>query len=119
MSDTGPISPIPPVPGQHNSKPRKKDRTLLWTILLVSAMLVAILAVAAIHDRHGDPWISDSIIGQAIATLGIIGAAVGPSLVKVARDTATIKHEVKNDHHTNYRVEQDVRFDRIIRYFER
>lgn len=119
MTDTSPISPIPPVPGQHVTRPPKKDYTLLWTALSLVIAISVLLAVSAIDDTKGEPWIANSLVGQAIATLGLVAAGFGPLLVKVTKDTAAVKHEVKNDHSSNMRVESDVRFDRTIRYFER
>lgn len=109
-------APIPRPPSTGN---QKKDRTILWTALSLSVVIGVILVLSALDDSQGNPWISESIIGQTLTTLGVVGAAFGPTLLKVRRDTAAVKHEVKNDHPTNYRIEQDVRFDRIIRYFER
>lgn len=94
---------------------RKKPRTFLWTILSVSVYLILIAALSGIDGPDGKPWIDTNVFGEALKTLGLVGAAFGPALRDLVRDTRAVKYEVKNDHASNLRVEGDARHAEVIR----
>lgn len=54
-----------------------------------------------------------TLIGSVLSLLGVVSTALSGVLVAristLKRDVAAVKHEVKNDHDTNLRVEQDER----------
>lgn len=97
---------------------RKKPRTFLWTILSVSVYLILIAALSGIDGPDGKPWIDTNVFGEAIKTLGLVAAAFGPALRDILRDTRVVKHEVKNDHAGNLRVEGDYRHAALKAHLE-
>ena len=97
---------------------QNNKRTLLWTALSVTIFLIAFLLLSTIDDAQGNPWIDTSLLGQLLTTIGAVAALFGPLLVKNTKDVAVVKHEVKNDHTTNLRVEGDDRHGEIVDMFK-
>ena len=99
----------PDISPQRAPVNKKSPKTLLWTAVWVSLYFVGIFLLSAIDGPDGQPWIETSVLGESVKTLGLVASALGPSLVTVIRDGRVVKHEVKNDHSTNLRVENDSR----------
>lgn len=97
---------------------QKKPRTFLWTVICVAVYFIVISLLSAVDGPDGTPWVDSSVLGEAIKTLGLFAAAFGPILLDLRKDTRTVKHEVKNDHTTNLRVESDQRYAATKRWME-
>lgn len=97
----------------------RKPRILLWTAVWIALYFIGIALLSAIDAPDGTPWIDSSVLGESVRTIGLVGAAFGPSLVNIVKDTRTVKHEVKNDHSANLRVESDTRHAETQREFAR
>lgn len=97
--------------GSHQTPPRdrKPIRVGLWTVLLILAAIGISIALSALDDDKGNPLFDNNTLTSTISAAALVGAAVGPILLQQYRDSQVIKHEVKNDHKTNMRVEQDQR----------
>lgn len=95
-------NPIPP-------RDRKPIRVGFWTILLIFVAIGISIGLSALDDDKGNPLFDNGTLTSTISAAALIGAAVGPILLQQYRDNQVIKHEVKNDHKTNMRVEQDQR----------
>lgn len=100
---------------QTAHRPRKNVRkTILWTAFWVVVYVVGISLLSAIDGPDGKPWIEENILGETVRSLGLLASTVGPTLISVLRDTQEVKHEVKNDHSTNMRVENDSRHNEVL-----
>ncbi len=84
-------------------------RTLIWTGLSVLLYFLLLPLLSAIDGPDGLPWIDSSVIGEQIKQFGLITSVAGPFAVSLLKDVKDVKHEVKNDHTTNMRVENDSR----------
>lgn len=102
-----------PQPAYRHPK-KKPVKVGLWTGVWVTIAVAAIIGVSSLDDIKGQPFFDNGLLSQIITSAGLVAAALGPSLVQQRRDTADIKHEVKNDHPKNFRVEQDDRHHQII-----
>lgn len=98
--------------------PRRRQRVILWTVLLLITAIALVLVLSAMDDVRGKPLLDSPLLQQTLSTIAILGAAFGPSLYANRQDTKVIRHEVKNDHSENMRVENDSRHLETKRWFE-
>lgn len=96
-------------PNRVPPRDRKPIRVGLWTIVLIVVAVALSVWLSSLDDEKGNPLFDNSTLTSTISAAALIGAAVGPILLQQYRDNQVIKHEVKNDHKTNMRVEQDQR----------
>jgi len=100
----------------HRHPAKKPVRVGLWTAVWVTLAVGALVAVSALNDVKGQPLFDSGLLGTIITASGLFAAAIGPSYIQQRRDTAAIKHEVKNDHTKNFRVENDERHRQILNF---
>ena len=96
----------------HKSERTPRSRTariIGWTVVSVIAYFFLLPLLSAIDGPDGQPWIETSILGEQIKQLGLIASVSGPAAIALLKDVKDVKHEVKNDHSTNLRVENDSR----------
>lgn len=82
-------------------KRRLARRSIAW-VLVVSAILVGLILVAStmVYKKDGDILIDNptALIGGVIGSLGLVGAAMAPILLKMLDTTEVLKANVQNDH---------------------
>lgn len=102
---------MPSFTGSNQIPPddKKQIRVGLWTLILLILAVGLSIALSALDDVKGAPLFDSGVLSQTVSAVAIIGAALGPMLVQNYRNSQIIKHEVKNDHKTNLRVESDQR----------
>lgn len=108
---TAPISPA------DDHTPRSRPRVILWTVLFLVAAIAIVLTLSVLDDVRDQPLFDSPLLQQTISTIALLGAAFGPSLYANRQDTKVIRHEVKNDHSENMRVENDSRHAETERWF--
>lgn len=92
-------------------------RVGLWTILSLAGAILLTIGISVLEDYQGEPLFETPVITQTLSTIAIIGAAFGPSIYATRQDTKIVRHEVKNDHRTNLRDENDSRHRETLHYF--
>lgn len=98
--------------------PRSRTvRIIGWTVVSVVAYFILLPFLSAIDGPDGKPWIETSILGEQIKQLGLIASVSGPAAIALLKDVKDVKHEVKNDHDTNLRVENDSRHEETLKLF--
>lgn len=102
---------MPSFTGSNQIPPddKKQIRVGLWTLILLILAVGLSIALSALDDVKGSPLFDSGVLSQTVSAVAIIGAALGPVLLQNYRNSQIIKHEVKNDHKTNLRVESDQR----------
>jgi hypothetical protein len=98
----------------HNVARNRQARTGLWTILSIVIAVLAILIMSTIDTPDGKPWLESTIIGQTLATLGLVLAAVLPSLLGTRKDAAVVREQVQNSHTINQRDDMDQKHDSVV-----
>lgn len=88
-------------------------RTGLWTIVCLVVALIGVLLLSTIDTPAGEPWLESSAIAQTLATLGLVAAAVVPTLVSTRRDASVVREQVQNSHTINQRDDMDQKHDAI------
>lgn len=76
----------------------RQIRTGLITVVSVFIAIIVLLALSAIDNPDGSPWLESSLIGQTLAMLGVVAAAVLPSLLATRRDAAVARDQLENTH---------------------
>ena len=106
-------------PGANNTKTTRSRtaRIIAWTVVSVVAYFILLPLLSAIDGPDGKPWIETSILGEQIKQLGLFASASGPAVIALLKDVKDVKHEVKNDHITNLRVENDSRHAETLKLF--
>ena len=98
--------------------PRSRTARIVgWTVISVIAYFILLPFLSAIDGPDGKPWIETSILGEQIKQLGLIASVSGPAAIALLKDVKDVKHEVKNDHTTNFRVENDSRYEETLKLF--
>lgn len=97
----------------HNIARQRQAKTGLWTVLSVAIALFGILVLSTIDTPDGTPWLESTLIGQTLATMGLILAAVLPSLLGTRKDAAVVREQVQNSHVKNQRDDMDDKHDEI------
>ena len=98
--------------------PRSRTvRIIGWTAVSVVAYFILLPLLSAIDGPDGKPWIATSILGEQLKQLGLIASVSGPAAIALLRDVKDVKHEVKNDHSANLRVENDSRHAETLKLF--
>lgn len=97
------------------SRTARTARIIGWTVVSVVAYFVLLPLLSAIDGPDGKPWIETSILGEQIKQLGLIASVSGPAAITLLKDVKDVKHEVKNDHSTNLRVENDSRHGEMLK----
>lgn len=98
--------------------PRSRTvRIIGWTVVSVVAYFTLLPLLSAIDGPDGKPWIEANILGEQIKQLGLIASVSGPAAIALLKDVKDVKHEVKNDHSTNLRVENDSRHAETLKLF--
>lgn len=92
----------------------KRTKVGLWTILALVIAIGFTLLLSIWVDNTGKSVFNNEILQQTLSTIALLGAAFGPSLYANRQDTKIIKHEVRNDHSTNLRVENDYRHEELL-----
>lgn len=77
---------------------RRQVRTGLFTAISVLSTFLVILGLSTVDNPDGTPWLESSVIGQSLATLGLITAAVLPSLLGTRKDAAVARDQLENSH---------------------
>lgn len=96
--------------------PRSRTARIIgWTVVSVIAYFILLPLLSAIDGPDGKPWIEASILGEQIKQLGLIASVSGPAAIALLKDVKDVKHEVKNDHSTNFRVESDNRHEETLK----
>jgi type II secretory pathway component PulK len=70
--------------------------------------------MSTIDTPDGKPWLESTIIGQTLATLGLVLAAVLPSLLGTRKDAAVVREQVQNSHTINQRDDMDQKHDSVV-----
>lgn len=90
--------------------PRSRTARIVgWTVISVIAYFILLPLLSAIDGPDGKPWVETNILGEQIKQLGLIASLSGPAAIALLKDVKDVKYEVKNDHSTNLRVENDSR----------
>lgn len=76
----------------------KQIRTGLWTTISIGAAIILLLVLSSINNPDGTPWLESTLIGQTLAMLGVVAAAVLPSLIATRRDAAVAREQLENSH---------------------
>lgn len=76
----------------------RQIRTGLITAVSVFVAILVLLILSAIDNPDGTPWLESSLIGQTLAMLGVVAAAVLPSLLATRRDVAVARDQLENTH---------------------
>lgn len=98
--------------------PRSRTARIIgWTVVSVIAYFILLPLLSAIDGPDGKPWVETSILGEQIKQLGLIASVSGPAAIALLKDVKDVKHEVKNDHTTNFRVENDSRHAETLKLF--
>lgn len=98
--------------------PRSRTARIIgWTVVTVIAYFILLPLLSAIDGSDGKPWIETSILGEQIKQLGLIASVSGPAAIALLKDVKDVKHEVKNDHSTNLRAENDSRHAETLKLF--
>lgn len=96
--------------------PRSRTARIIgWTVVSVIAYFILLPLLSAIDGPDGKPWIEASILGEQIKQLGLIASVSGPAAIALLKDVKDVKHEVKNDHSANLRVESDNRHEETLK----
>jgi hypothetical protein len=85
----------------HNVARNRQVKTGLWTVLSLSLAFVGVLMLSTIDTPNGEPWLESSAIAQTLTTLGLVAAAILPSLLGTRKDSAVVREQVENSHVTN------------------
>lgn len=106
----------------NGNKPERTPRSraariIGWTGVSVIAYFVLLTLLSAIDGPDGKPWIETYILGEQIEQVGLISSVSGPAVIALLKDVKDVKHEVKNDHSTNLRVENDSRHAETLKLF--
>lgn len=87
-----------------------RTRTALWTTVSIVGAIVGLLLLSTIDNPDGTPWLEGTVIGQSLALLAVVTAAILPSLLaqqKSIEETKRVAHvvrdEVQNSHTVNFR----------------
>ncbi len=98
--------------------PRSRTTRIIgWTVVSVIAYFILLPLLSAIDGPDGQPWVETSILGEQIKQLGLIASMSGPAAIALLKDVKDVKHEVKNDHSANLRVENDSRHAETLKLF--
>lgn len=76
----------------------RQIKTGLITVVSVFLAILILLALSAIDNPDGTPWLESTLIGQTLAMLGVVTAAVLPSLLATRRDVAVARDQLENTH---------------------
>lgn len=107
-------TPLSPQNQIHHSVARNRQtKTAIWTVLSVAVAFLAVLILSTIDTPSGDPWLESSLIVQTLATMGLILAAVLPSLLGTRKDAAVVREQVQNSHTKNQRDDMDDKHEEI------
>lgn len=102
----------------RNVARNRQTKTVIWTGLAVAAALVGILILSTIDTPDGKPWLESTLIGQTLATMGLILAAILPSLLGTRKDTAVVREQVQNSHTKNQRDDMDDKHDVVVKLID-
>lgn len=97
----------------NTPNPPRRMRVGLWTMLSLAGAILLTIGISVLEDYQGEPLFDTPVITQTLSTIAIIGAAFGPSVYATRQDTKIVRHEVKNDHRTNFRDESDSRHSEV------
>lgn len=97
----------------HNVARNRQAKTGLWTVLSITIAIFGILILSTIDTPDGKPWLESTLIGQTLATMGLVLAAVLPSLLGTRKDAAVVREQVQNSHVKNQRDDMDDKHDEI------
>lgn len=98
-----------PSTGTTKTSRSRTVRIVVWTVVSVTVYFFLLPFLSAIDGPDGQPWVETSILGEQIKQLGLIASVSGPAAIALLKDVKDVKYEVKNDHSTNLRVENDSR----------
>ena len=98
-----------PSTGTTKTSRSRTIRIVGWTVVSVTVYFFLLPLLSAIDGPDGQPWVETRILGEQIRQLGLIASVAGPAAIALLKDVKDVKYEVKNDHSTNLRVENDSR----------
>ena len=96
-----------PSTGTTKTSRSRTIRIVGWTVVSVTVYFFLLPLLSAIDGPDGQPWVETRILGEQIRQLGLIASVAGPAAIALLKDVKDVKYEVKNDHSTNLRVEND------------
>lgn len=103
----------------------RQIKTGIITAFSVFGAVLCLLGLSAIDNADGTPWLESTLIGQTLAMLGVIAAAVLPSLLATRRDAAVVRDQLENTHVdtpdkiSNVRDDLDYKNEVVLRAVER
>ena len=98
-----------PSTGTTKTSRSRTIRIVGWTVVSVTVYFFLLPLLSALDGPDGQPWVETRILGEQIRQLGLIASVAGPAAIALLKDVKDVKYEVKNDHSTNLRVENDSR----------
>lgn len=72
--------------------------TGIWTVVSVALVLLSILLLSTAKNPDGSHWLESSTVASTLATLGLIAAAVLPTVLGTRKDAAEVREQVQNSH---------------------
>jgi hypothetical protein len=92
-----------------------RRHTLVLTFITFTSSIVLLLLLSTIDGQDGEPWISESLIGQTLGLLLPIAGLFGPALARTVNDGSQVKEQVKNNHVENFREENSAFHAEVLR----
>jgi hypothetical protein len=89
-------------------------RTGLWTALSLFLTFLVVLIISTIDTPSGEPLLESSAVAQTLATLGLVAAAILPSLLGTRKDASVVREQVQNSHTINQRDDMDQKHDIVV-----
>jgi ABC-type nickel/cobalt efflux system permease component RcnA len=99
---------------------KRLTQTAVWTAVSITLAVLGVLLLSTIDNPDGTPWLESSIVAQTLAMLGVIVAALVPSIISTRKDTAEVREQVQNAHKTadgsplNLRDDLDEKHDTVV-----
>lgn len=89
----------------------KQIRTGILTAISVFSAVLVLLILSAIDGPDGKPWLESTLVGQTLAMLGVVAAAVLPGLLATRKDAAVARDQLENSHVSDTSKVSNVRDD--------